>query len=172
VPDQPAPADITVDELPLSRGSKTSLNLQGYRTLADLADVYFPDIYRLISFDQAKTLLKALLDHDVPVKFATPDWDEQAWHGFVDGLVNQGIVTWREVALAVCGELNPPQVGTAIASNKSFQAKFPPRETMRHVMSWFYAQSGKCTICGTRLFLEADHVRSKQDFRDNEEDQV
>ena len=37
-------------------------------------------------------------------------------------------------------------------------------------MDWFYSQSGKCEVCGTRLFLEADHIKSKQYFREAGED--
>ena len=72
--------------------------------------------------------------------------------------------------MVVCGELNPPQVGTQIASNQSFQAKFPPRQIMRNVMEWFYAQDGRCELFGTRLYLEADHIRSKQEFSEAGED--
>jgi 5-methylcytosine-specific restriction endonuclease McrA len=105
-------------------------------------------------------------------KFSRPDWSEEDWANFVQRLVADEIVTWNEIAMAVCGELNPPQVGTAIASNASFQAKFPPRETMRNVMEWFYAQPGKCASCGTRLFLEADHMKSKQEFREEGRDET
>jgi hypothetical protein len=106
----------------------------------------------------------------ITVNFSKPIWSDAEWRGFVESLVKEGIVTWEEVGVAVCGELNPPQVGTAIASNASFQAKFPPRQTMRNVIEWLYAQSGKCANCGTRLFLEADHIKSKQKFQEAEED--
>lgn len=161
-PDATRPAP-SLDELSLSRGAKNALRERGYTNLSDFDGVYFPELFQSISFDQSKKLLKALLDNDVSVRFGEPTWNEDAWHTFIETLVVSKIVSWKEVALAVCGELNPPQVGTAIASRKSFQSRFPPRETMRNVMRWFYAQSGKCSVCGTRLFLEADHVRSKQD---------
>lgn len=170
---QASPADlaaISIAELELSRSAIQKLEVNGFKTLADLAGKLFPSFYEFLSFDQAKALLKVLLEKEVEVLFAKPDWNEPQWHEFVESMVQQGIVSWFEIAMAVCGELNPPQVGTAIASNQSFQAKFPPRETMKNVMEWFYAQSGKCSICNTRLFLEADHVRSKQDFLEKGED--
>lgn len=144
--------------------SAARLAKQGYEVLEDLEGVFFPGLYEFLSFDQAKTVLKAALKAGVSVDYSRPNWDEAQWSEFTHQIVAEGIVTWREIAMAVCGELNPPQVGTAIASNKSFQAKFPPRQTMRNVMEWFYAQEGKCASCGTRLFLEADHMKSKQEF--------
>lgn len=154
----------------LSPRTKAALKSLGYEYIGDLEGAYFPKILERVSFDQSKTLLRQLKLHTVAVKFAMPGWTEDQWHQFVERLVTNGVVTWKEVSLAVCGELNPPQVGTAIASNPSFQKHFPPRETMRNVMEWFYRQDGKCAICKTRLFLEADHIRSRQDFRDNGED--
>lgn len=145
-----APDKLTVDELDLSSKAKKVLKDKGFSTLNDFQNVVFPDLYKLISFDQAKLLLKILLENEITVRFAHPGWSEQQWNKFVEELVKSGIVNWREIAMAVCGELNPPQVGTAIASNKSFQKNYPARETMKNVMAWFYAQSGKCTNCGTR----------------------
>ena len=128
----------------------------GHEHLGDISAVDFYELYDIIGFDQAKKLLKAFMKAGGKAKFSRPDWSEEDWANFVQGIVTDEIVTWNEVAMAVCGGLNPPQVGTAIASNASFQAKFPPRETMRNVMEWFYAQQGQCTSCGTRLFLEAE----------------
>jgi hypothetical protein len=92
------------------------------------------------------------------------EWTEERWHTLVSELVATGIVKWEEVAVCVLGELNPPQVGTSTASNKNFQRQYPPRECMRAVMSWFYAQDGKCAVCGSRLHLEADHIKGKNEF--------
>lgn len=166
------PATLVADVPDLSSGTKRRLLEKGYTRLNDLRDVYYPDLYEeILSFEQGKVLLAALIKNEVPVRFAKPDWSEDQWRDFVQALVNEHIVTWGEVAMAVTGELNPPQVGTAIASNPSFQAKFPPRQTMKNVMEWFYAQSGRCRNCGTRLFLEADHIRAKQAFREAGEDE-
>lgn len=162
--------DISIEELDINPLITKKLKLKGFNNISDFQDILFPNLYEFLSFDQAKSVLKVLLDKEVSVLFAKPDWTEEKWHLFVEGLVASGIVTWFEIAMAVCGELNPPQVGTAVASNPSFQKKFPPRETMKNVMKWFYAQSGKCSICSTRLFLEADHIRSKQDFLEQGED--
>lgn len=159
-------AVVPIEELQLSSRCIATLKQHGFAHLHDFEGILFPDLYAFLSFGQAKLVLKELLARDVAVKFGEPTWNEDAWRVFLETIVAEGIVTWKEIALAVCGELNPPQVGTAIASNKSFQRRFPPRETMKNVMDWFYAQSGKCTVCGTRLFLEADHIRSKQDHRD------
>jgi hypothetical protein len=142
------------------------LQQRGHRDFANLHGVNFADLLGDISFDQAKTLLKLLISLGHTVRFDEPDWTEEQWHHFVTHIVERGIVKWKEVAMALCGELNPPQVGTAIASNKSFQKHYPPREIMKHVMAWFYQQDGKCALCGTRLFLEADHKESKQSFRE------
>jgi hypothetical protein len=136
----------------------------GHNSLGDISLLEYHQLYDVIGFDQAKILLKALMKAGGQGKFSKPDWSEQDWANFVQSLVENEIVTWNEIAMAVCGELNPPQVGTAIASNASFQSKFPKRETMRNVMEWFYAQPGKCASCGTRLFLEADHIKPKQQF--------
>ncbi len=151
----------------LSAGSVAKLRKLGHNHLGDLSELETHDLYAVIGFEQSKVLLKALLKAGGAARFSKPDWSEEDWAKFLQSLVEDEIVTWNEIAMAVCGELNPPQVGTAIASNKSFQAKFPPRETMKNVMAWFYAQEGKCAACGTRLFLEADHKRSKQDFKEN-----
>jgi hypothetical protein len=148
----------------LSRRSIQKIEKLGHATLGDISLVEFHMLYDVIGFEQSKVLLKALIKAGGMARFSKPDWSEHDWANFVQKLVHDQIVTWNEVAMAVCGELNPPQVGTAIASNPSFQAKFPPRETMRNVMAWFYSQPGKCANCGTRLFLEADHIKSKQQF--------
>jgi hypothetical protein len=159
-----------IDELELSDIIKRKLKAAGYKSLADFHGIHFPDIFAILSFDQSKDLLKFLLSGRVDVGFSKPSWDEKKWHRFVEEMVARGIVDWEEIAMAVCGELNPPQVGTAIASNASFQKHFPPRETMKNVMAWLYMQNGKCSVCGTRLFLEADHIKSKQAYAEEGQD--
>lgn len=93
-------------------------------------------------------------------------WSESDWAALVDSLVNEQMLTRKDVAALVLGHLNPPQVGTSIASKKTFQALFPPRKTWQAVRHWFYAQTGRCEDCGTRLELQADHVDTRQDFGD------
>jgi hypothetical protein len=149
----------------------SKLEAAGYTSPSAFRNVFFPKLYGVLPFEQAKTLLIWLLKKEIPVQFSGPmSWTDKDWKGFVERTVASGIVSWSEVAIALCGELNPPQVGTAIASNKSFQAKFSPRETMRNVMKWLYEQEGRCENCGTRLFLEADHIRPKQEFQEAGED--
>jgi 5-methylcytosine-specific restriction endonuclease McrA len=166
-------AEMPISEVPgLNARAVQRLKELGHEHLGDISEVEFHELYDVIGFDQAKKLLKAFMKAGGTAKFSRPDWSEEDWANFVQRLVADEIVTWNEIAMAVCGELNPPQVGTAIASNASFQAKFPPRETMRNVMEWFYAQPGKCASCGTRLFLEADHMKSKQEFREEGRDET
>ena len=40
----------------------------------------------------------------------------------------------------------------------------PKRKCMQEVIKWFYDQDGKCANCGTRINLEADHIKSKDEF--------
>lgn len=94
-------------------------------------------------------------------------WSEDQWLDLVQDLVNRGLVTWQEVAAAVLGEFNPPQVGTGVASKSSFKARFPPRKAWQAVKEWFYSQSGQCDECGTRLHLEAEHIRSREELGDD-----
>lgn len=92
------------------------------------------------------------------------DWTEDDWLSFITFMKDSGLISYKEMASTVLSALNPPQVGTAIASNKNFQAHYPPRETMKHVMAWFYDRPGYCVDCGTRLELQADHIQPKETF--------
>lgn len=92
------------------------------------------------------------------------DWNEEDWGVLLTMLKEAGIVTDREVTSLVLGHLNPSQVGTSVASKKSFQSRFPPRETWRAVRAWHFEQSGKCADCGTRLELQADHVIPREEI--------
>ena len=85
-------------------------------------------------------------------------WTENDWEALLMMLKEAGIVTDREITSLVLGHLNPSQVGTSVASNKSFQRHYPPRKTWEAVRAWHFEQSGKCADCGTRLELQADHV--------------
>ena len=109
----------------LSAPCYEKLEEKGYTKLSDFEGVYFPDIYKILPFGQAKILFGYLLKNGIKVRFAAPDWSEDRWRQFVDHLAQLELVTWREVALLICGELNPPQVGTSIASDESFQAINP-----------------------------------------------
>ncbi|WP_203654644.1 HNH endonuclease [Demequina activiva] len=97
---------------------------------------------------------------------ADMDWAEGDWEQMLVYLVESGLVTYQEVAALVLGHLNPSQVGTSIASKKTFQAHYPPRKTMQAVLAWHINQEGVCVDCGTRLELQADHVETREEYGD------
>ena len=86
------------------------------------------------------------------------DWSEKDWKKLLKHLINNNIVSYKEVTSSILGSINPSQVGTSIASKKTFQSHFPPRKCWENVRRWHFNQSGKCIDCGTRLDLQADHV--------------
>lgn len=89
-------------------------------------------------------------------------WKDAEWSALVSQLINDGIVSWKEVASVVLGELNPPQVGTSLATNPNIKRQYSPRKAWQAVRAWFYAQRGRCENCGTRVKLEVDHKIQKQ----------
>jgi hypothetical protein len=152
-----------LDNLPLiSTKSKKTLKTSGYHHLRDFEGVYYPDIYELIGISAAKELLVMIRTADVEVRFEQPNWSEEQWKEFTSKIVELELTTWEDIAICVCSELNPPQVGTAVANQ--VKDKYLPREAMKHVFKWFYAQSGKCEVSGKRLWLEVDHIESKEEF--------
>lgn len=155
-----------VEDLDISAQCKSKLDNLEITNVGELAETDYTVIFDAVGHAMGNRLLQIVLAAGLKPALRSPDWSDEQWKGFVEDVVGTGVVDWKEVALAICGELNPPQVGTAIASNASFQRHFPPRGTMRSVMEWFYAQDGKCAVCGTRLFLEADHIKSKQEYRE------
>lgn len=86
------------------------------------------------------------------------EWVDEDWKKFIINMHDNGIFTWKEIAETVLGALNPPQVGTAIASNKRFQKHYPKRKMWAAVRDWLYSQSGHCVECDTLLNLQADHI--------------
>ena len=94
------------------------------------------------------------------------DWTEEHWKYMLDYLVDIGMVKYSEIASLVLGHLNPSQVGTSVASNKSFQSHYPPRKCWEAVRQWHFDQTGKCADCGTRLELQADHIIPKEELGD------
>ena len=56
---------------------------------------------------------------------ADRDWTEEEWKYLIQYLVDTGMVKYKELASLVLGHLNPSQVGTSVASNKSFQSHYP-----------------------------------------------
>jgi 5-methylcytosine-specific restriction endonuclease McrA len=103
---------------------------------------------------------------------ADKDWTEEHWIDFLNHLVSEGIVTYKEITALVLGHINPPQVGTSIASNKNFQKQFEKRKTWVNVVEWFYNESGVCADCGTRLELQADHIEPKEKIGAEEADKL
>jgi hypothetical protein len=111
---------------------------------------------------EIQELLEPAVELDVQVG---KNWSQDEWRLLVGALVDQKILSWEEVATVVLGELNPPQVGTSLASNKNLQKQYPPRKTWQAVKGWFYAQGGVrlgCRQCGTLLKLEAEHIKDKK----------
>lgn len=90
------------------------------------------------------------------------DWGDEHWRELLERLTASGIVTWREIGSLVLGHINPPQIGTSLASNSNFQRRFPRRKTWEAVRKWGFDQTGQCATCGTRLELQADHIVPKE----------
>lgn len=133
----------------------------------DLEGVHIPELLNAgISWGQAHKIVSHLTASGLTFTFAGPDesWTPERWAGFVASLVDAGILTWEEVAVCVVGELNPPQVGTSLASNDNIKAQYERRQAMRAVMTWFYEQDGRCGVCGSRMHIEVDHIVGKDEF--------
>ena len=94
------------------------------------------------------------------------DYTEEDWKTMIDYLIANGLVKYREIASLLLGHLNPSQVGTSVASKKSFQSHYPKGKCWAAVRQWHFEQSGKCADCGTRLELQADHVIPKEELGD------
>ncbi|HEY7310658.1 MAG TPA: HNH endonuclease signature motif containing protein [Gemmataceae bacterium] len=154
-------------DLGVSRRTADKLRQLGYSTTKSLRKVHVPDLLDAgMGWSTIKKIVKKLVTLGLKPTFEAPDvtWTEEKWHNLVNILVRAGIVKWEEVAICVLGELNPPQVGTSIASNLNFQRLFAPGKCMQAVMAWFYGQSGRCAKCGRRLHMEVDHVKGKNEF--------
>lgn len=154
----------SIDDLDIPASAKRKLHNLEISNVRDLSATDYSVIHEAVGHGTGSILLKFIVSAGLKPKLREPDWSDKQWKNFVEKLVEDGLVDWKEIALAICGELNPPQVGTAVASNPSFQRHYPARQTMKAVMEWFYAQNGRCAICGTRLFLEGDHIEAKEAF--------
>jgi transcriptional regulator with XRE-family HTH domain len=97
---------------------------------------------------------------------ADSGWSATNWKNLLEWFVTSGLLTYKEVAALTLGHLNPSQVGTSIASKKSFQAHYPPRQCWSAVRDWHFKQTGKCADCGSRLELQADHIDPRQELGD------
>jgi hypothetical protein len=130
--------------------------------LDQLVGRYYPDVYDVIGYGNGKHLLLVLVLAGVDVRFERPEWQPPEWRAFVEDMVTRGLLSWEDVAVAVCGELNPPQVGTAVAN--AVKHRYPRGQTMQNVWRWLYALDGRCAVSGKRLFLEVDHIVPKETF--------
>lgn len=94
------------------------------------------------------------------------DWDARDWAHMLDWFIDTGLVTHKEVMALVLGHLNPSQVGTSIATKKTFQSCFEKRKCWQAVRDWHFAQPGRCHDCNTRLELQADHIVPREKLGD------
>lgn len=102
-----------------------------------------------------------------PYPTNSQNWSEEDWQSLLNDLINNNLVTYKEVTSLVLGHLNPSQVGTSIASKKTFQKHFPRRKCWQAVRQWHFEEGGRCIDCGTRLELQADHIVPKQELGDD-----
>ena len=91
-------------------------------------------------------------------------WSQDDWRALTTDLVESGMCTWKEIAALVLGHLNPSQFGTSLASSEGFKTRYGKGNTMAVVMKWAYGQTGRCADCGTRLELQADHIKGKETY--------
>lgn len=102
----------------------------------------------------------------IPPVFGFHDrgWSEEEWFNLLCKLIEMGAGSWKDVTALVLGHLNPSQVGTSLASSVGFKRNYGKGNTMRIVLDWVYQQDGRCADCGTRLELQADHVKGREAF--------
>lgn len=98
--------------------------------------------------------------------FGDEAWTDADWRKLLERLISDGIVSWKDVSTLTPGHMNPSQVGTSLASSVGFKRNYGKGQVMPLVMEWFYAQSGKCVDCGSRLELQADHIKPRQSYKD------
>lgn len=115
----------------LSNDAAQKLNAAGYQNLGDFEGAYFPDVHELIGYGRSKPLLIAIVSAGVATEFRKPEFSEANWREFMSSIVEQGLVSWEDIASAVLAELNPPQVGTAVAN--AVKHNYPKGKTMQEV---------------------------------------
>ncbi len=91
-------------------------------------------------------------------------WSDSEWLALLEKLIKEGLLSWKEIASLTLGHMNPSQVGTSLASSKGFKQRYGKGSIMPKVMGWFYKQDGKCHDCGSRLELQADHNKPREEF--------
>jgi hypothetical protein len=95
------------------------------------------------------------------------NWTNDQWRDLLNTLVASGMAEWRDIGALVLGHLNPSQVGTSLASSPGFKRRYGKGNTMRIVLDWAYQQTGRCADCNTRLELQADHIKGREQFPDD-----
>lgn len=99
-------------------------------------------------------------------KFSDDAWTADEWRALLEHLIGEGLLSWKEVTALTLGHMNPSQVGTSLASSDGFKRRYGKGNVMAKVMGWFYQQDGKCHDCGTRLELQADHNKPREEYAD------
>jgi hypothetical protein len=168
VVDLEAPRDETqiptFKELGLTLGHCSQLDCLGIRAIENLDGAHIPALLQKgIPWLAMVKILPVLRQRQIPFSFSKPAWGEDHWRDMVQNLVSQGLISWRQVGAHILGGINPCQVGTALASNKNMQNRYGKGGTLHQVITWLYRQSGTCTHCGSRLALEVDHIKSKEE---------
>jgi hypothetical protein len=97
--------------------------------------------------------------------FNDAQWHEGQWQSLLAGMIEQGLVSWKEIASLTLGHINPSQVGTSLASSEGFKLRYGKGNVLQTVMPWFYMQDGRCRDCGTRLELQADHNIPREQYQ-------
>lgn len=123
-----------------------------------------PDDFDDHLFDEATP--QEVSSTGIPPVFGFHDrgWSEEEWFNLLCKLIEMGAGSWKDVTALVLGHLNPSQVGTSLASSVGFKRNYGKGNTMRIVLDWVYRQDGRCADCGTRLELQADHVKGREAF--------
>ena len=105
---------------------------------------------------------------DLSTEFGLKDqwWEDCQWSHLLESLVADGFLTWKEIAALTLGHLNPPQVGTSLASSEGFKRRYGKGNTMAVVLDWVYKQNGRCVDCESRLELQADHIEGREKYAD------
>ena len=99
-------------------------------------------------------------------KFNDEEWKADEWRTLLERLIAEGMISWKEITTLTLGHMNPSQVGTSLASSDGFKRRYGKGNVMAKVMDWFYQQDGKCHDCGTRLELQADHNKPREEYAD------
>jgi hypothetical protein len=90
------------------------------------------------------------------------DWSEEHWKLFIQKQIDDKMFNYKELASAILGQINPPQVATSIT--KLVKHHYQKGKVWKPVKEWFENQSGRCEDCETLLDLQVDHDIPKQEI--------